>query len=40
MSHLHRELPELAFQHEIDEQDYDARGEPKVNPRDEFLSRG
>jgi len=26
MGHLHRELPELAFQHEIDEQDYDARG--------------
>jgi hypothetical protein len=36
MRHLHRELPQLPFQHEIDQQDHDARGEEKVYPPDQL----
>jgi len=40
MGHLHREPAELAFEHEVDEEDYDACGEAEVNPGEEFPGGG
>jgi hypothetical protein len=34
MSHLHRELPKLTLEHEIDQQDDHRERDARVNPRD------